>query len=133
MAVHNLKITTENLLNVIVQMPENEFKRFIEKAKELRVKQKAVSSEETDLLLKINDIFPIGERERYNELYAKFQNGDITQVEHRELIELSDKFEMLNAQRLEHLGRLAALRNQTLEEAIRGLNLKSASKLNLKD
>ncbi len=39
MAVH-LEVTTENLLNAVAQMPEGEFNRFVEQAKQLRTKRK---------------------------------------------------------------------------------------------
>lgn len=108
MAVHNLEITTENLLDVVVQMPKSEFNRFVGTARELRNKQEsAVSPKETDLLLKINTLFSIDERKGYNELYAKFQEDKLNEAKHRELLELSDKFELLNAKRLEYLGELA--------------------------
>ena len=120
MAVH-LEVTTENLLNAVAQMPESEFNRFVEKAKKLRrnseIKQ-VVSLEEADLLHQINTIFSAEKRQRYNELYARFKNEDLSENEYKELLELSNEFEILNAKRLNYIGELAELRGQSLEQVM---------------
>jgi phosphotransacetylase len=124
MAVH-LEITTENLLNAVAQMPESEFNRFVEKAKQLRIKRKAkFSGEEADLIHKINTVYSTEKRQRYNELYDKFKQETITPREYKELLKLSDEFEMLNAKRLEYLGELARMRGQTLRDVIKDLGMK---------
>lgn len=125
MIVH-LEVTTENLLNAVVQMPESEFNRFVEKAKQLRTnrKENKFSSKEVDLIHKINMLFSTEKRQRYNELYGKFQQEKITPKEHKELLKLSDEFEMLNAKRLEYLGELAKMRGQSLKDVIKDLGMK---------
>jgi len=127
MAVH-LEVTTENLLNAVAQMPEGEFNRFVEKAKKLRQNAKAkqtVSPEEVDLLHKINTIYSAEKRRRYNELYDKFKQEKLTPKEHKELLDLSNEFEMLNAKRLKYLGELAEMRGQSLKAVIKDLGMKS--------
>lgn len=124
MAVH-LEVTTENLLNAIAQMPESEFNRFVERAKQLRTKRKGrFSDEEADLIHKINTIYSAEKRQRYDELYDKFKQETITPKERKELLKLSDEFEMLNAKRLEYLGELARMRGQTLKDVIKDLGMK---------
>lgn len=116
-----LEVTTENLLNAVVQMPESEFNRFVEKAKKLRQNgetTQTVSTAEADLLHKINVLFPSEKRRRYNELYAKFKSEDLDEKQYKELLNLSDEFEMRNAKRLEYIGELAELRGQTLEQVM---------------
>ncbi len=120
MSVH-LEVTTENLLNATVQMPENEFNSFVEKAKELRQNgetMQGVPPAEADLLHKINTIFPSEKRQRYSELYARFKSDDLRENEYEELLELSNEFEILNAKRLEYIGELAQLRGQSLEQVM---------------
>ena len=120
MAVH-LEITTENLLNAVVQMPENEFKRFVEKARKIRRKvadKPNISPMEADLLHKINNIFSSAKRQRYNELYKRFKNNELVKNEYEELLELSNEFEILNAERLGFIGELAKLRGQSLEQVM---------------
>jgi len=121
MAVHHLEVTTENLLNAVVQMPEGEFNRFVEKAKKLRRNGKSrqtVSPKEADLLHKINTIFSSEKRRRYNELYTKFKDDALEKNEYEELLKLSNEFEILNAKRLSYIGELAELRGQSLEQVM---------------
>ena len=124
MAVHHLEVTTENLLNAVAQMPESEFNRFVEKAKKLRHKEQKISPKEADLLHRINTVYSAEKRQRYNELYARFQQDDLTAKEYKELLKLSDEFEMLNAKRLEYLGELAKIRGQSLRDVIKDLGMK---------
>jgi len=126
MTVH-LEVTTENLLNAVVQMPENEFNRFVANAKKLRTENKK-SNKETGLILKINSVFENFPRQRYNELNAKFEDDALTEDEYQELLSLSDKSEILNAERLGYILELAKLRGQTLEEAIESLGIKPTRK-----
>ncbi|HEY0048626.1 MAG TPA: hypothetical protein VGB68_05030 [Pyrinomonadaceae bacterium] len=77
-----------------------------------------VSPEQADLLHKINNIFPTEKRQRYNELYARFKSEDLGENEYEELLELSNEFEILNANRLKYIGKLAKLRGQSLEQVI---------------
>lgn len=124
--VVQLEVTTENLLNAVAQMPDGEFDRFIEEAKQLRTKRRTnkFSSLEVDLIHKINTIYSAEKRLRYNELYDKFKQEEITPKEHQELLKLSDEFEMLNAKRLEYLGELAKMRGRSLREIIKDLGIK---------
>lgn len=124
----NLEVTTENLLNAVLQMPEGEFNRFVEKARKLRQKQQKVSPQEADLINKINTIFTAEKRQRYNELYAKFQNETISEKENKELLKLSGEFEVLNAERLKYIGELANLRGQSLEKVIKDFGIKTTQK-----
>jgi hypothetical protein len=130
MSVQSLEITTENLLNVVVQMPEHEFKRFIEKANSLRTKNLAnkKSVKEANLILKINSIFPTDKRERYNQLYKKFGENNLDESEHQELLALNEEFEILNAKRIKYIGELANLRNQTIEQVINDFKIKTSTK-----
>lgn len=128
MSVHSVEITTENLLSAVVQMPEREYEQFIQKANKLRKKKLTdkTSRKESDLILKINTIFPTDKRERYNELYVRFQESSLSEIEHQELLNLNEEFEILNAKRIKYVGELAKLRNQTLEKVIADLHIKTS-------
>ena len=129
MAVH-LEITTENLLNAVVQMPENEFKRFVENAKKLRTKhnKQTLSTTETNLILKINSVFAEFPHQKYKELNAKFESDSLSQNEYQELLKMSDEREILNAKRLEYIGELSKIRHQTLEDIMKQLGIKTSRK-----
>lgn len=128
MSVHSVEITTENLLSAVGQMPERGYERFIKKANALRKKHlnNKQTRKESELILKINTIFPTDKRERYNELYAKFQESSLSETEHQELLNLNKEFEILNTKRIKYIGELAKLRHQTLEEIIEALQIKNS-------
>lgn len=128
MSVHRIEITTENLLSAVVQMPEGDFERFVQKANALRKKQPhhKVSRKEAELIFKINTVFPSDKRESYNRLYAKSREATLPETEHQELLKLNDEFEILNTKRIKYIGELAKIRQQTLEEVINDLKIKTA-------
>lgn len=117
-----LEVTTENLLNAVVQMPENEFNRFVEKAREIRTKRKPLA--ENDLIHKINTIYSPEKRQRYNHLNEKFRQENITPKEHKELLKLSDEFEILNAKKLEYVGEIARMRGQPFGKVVKEFKVK---------
>ncbi len=123
----NLEVSTENLLNAIVQMPEKEFNRFVADAKKLRTENRQ-SGKEADLMFKINSVFEHFPRRRYDELNTKFEAETLTKDEYRKLLKLSDKSEILSAKRLGYILQLAKLKHQTLEEAFKGLTIKPSQK-----
>lgn len=126
MATQNLEITNENVLSVLVKMPQEVFEEVVNKAnRERKNKQfkQTVSFEEADLLHKINNIFPSEKRRRYNKLYAKFKSKNLTESEHEELAELINEFEILNAKRLEYIGELATFRGQTLGQVMESFEI----------
>lgn len=124
MSVH-LEISTENLLNAVAQMPDGEFDRFVEQAKQLRNNRRKskISPPEADLIHKINTIYSTEKRRRYDELYDKFKQEKITSKEYKQLLKLNEEFELLNAKRLRYLGELARMRGQTLRSVIKELEI----------
>lgn len=109
-------------------MPENEFERFAQTAKELRGKQNSqiVSLEESRLLDEISRVFDWDERERCETLYARFRQNDLNEAEHGELLESSDKTETQNARRSELLNESARVRGQSFRKTARDLKIKNA-------
>lgn len=131
MAVHNSEVTAENILSVLVEMPQNDFENVVSQAKKQRKKARngqKISPKEADLLHKINNLFPNDERRRYNELYQKFKNDELKESERTELEELVYKFENLNAERIEYIGKLANLRGETLEQVMENFQISNSGK-----
>jgi hypothetical protein len=126
MATNYKRIHETLILDFVVDMSEIEFSRFVERARQLRTKKKTktIPLTEADLIHKINTIYSAEKRQRYNELYEKFKQETITPKEHKTLLKLSDEFEILNAKRLELLGKLAALRRQSLRDVMKDLSIK---------
>lgn len=126
MAVHNIEITTENLLSAVAQMSTKEFEQFIEKAKKIR--QKSPKSDwtktEISLIKKVNEsTLSAEEQKRFYELVRKRQDESIKPKELKELIELTDQAELLNAERIENLVKLAKSKNVSLDEIMKRLNI----------
>lgn len=126
MAVHNLEITTENLLGIVLQFSEKEFDRFIQEAKKLRNKSARPkwSKSEVELIKKINECVLSAEKQsRYDELVEKRRNEEITEKELEELIALTDESEELNVWRLENLVRLAISSKKSVDEIMEELEI----------
>ncbi len=120
-----MQASTEQLLNAIAQMPSTELEVFVEQVLKLRAQRQApsLSAAETELLLKINEGIPTNLQHRFNELVAKRQAFTLTEVEHAELIQLGDRIEQFDAERIEHLAALAKLRQRSLREIMQDLGI----------
>ncbi len=126
MSVHNLEITTENLLGVVSQFSDKEFQRFVEEAKKLRHKSVKTrwSKNEVELIKEINECVLSAEKQsRFDELVEKRQDEIITKSELEELIALTDEAEELTVRRLEHLVRLAISSQKSSDEIIEELEI----------
>lgn len=126
MSVHNMEVTTENLLGVVLQMPETEFNRFVEKAKKLRQTptKSPWTKREVELIKKINECgFSAEEQNRFDELVEKRRDEKISRRELQELIELTEKAESLNVERLQHLVKLAKTKKVSLDEIMTMLGI----------
>nr|MCU0238987.1 hypothetical protein [Pyrinomonadaceae bacterium] len=81
MSVHNLQITTENLLGVVVKMPDSEFNKFIEKVNKLRQKSAKLNwtKSEIELIKKVNEsILSVDEQSLFDKLVKKRRAEKIT-------------------------------------------------------
>lgn len=121
MSVQNLEINKANLLNVVVSLPKSEFEQFVSDARKLKRR------EET-LIAKIPK-FDLSDEERkiYKQLLRKFRAQNITDTEYKQLTDLTDKLEGLNVERLKCLMEIAKIRNKTLREVMKELNIKPKS------
>lgn len=118
-------LSPEQLLSAARQLPNREFDRFFGWMLGLRAERIApvLPAAESDLLQKINQGLPQPMQERLNELIQKRRAETINTKELRELKKLTDKIEKLDAERLELLTKLAALRNVPLRKLIKQLGL----------
>ena len=126
MSVHNLKVSTENLLGIVLQMPETEFNQFVENAKKLR--QKSTKSNwtkyEIELIKNLNECLLSAEKQsRFNKLVKKRRAEKITESELKELITLNEESEALNVERLKILAKLATAKNKSLPEIMDELEI----------
>ena len=83
-----------------------------------------LTSEESRLLIAINQGLTEPEWHRYRALIARRDAGTITELERDELIYLCDRLELLHAERLEKLAELARLRGVTLDQVMDQLGIR---------
>ncbi len=122
MSVHSAENTTENLLKAVVNLPKNEFERLIANAKKLR--RTLPENKEIRLIKKVNEsVLSDAERIRFNELIKKRRNENIGENELEELIALTEKGEELNVRRLKYLVEIANIRNKSLREIMKELEI----------
>lgn len=89
--------------------------------------QQRRSERESELLLEINRGLSDEEAARYRELMKRRQAGDLTPSDHRELLDLSDEVERLQAERIGHLADLARLRGKSLGALMEELGIRPSS------
>lgn len=122
MSVHSAKITGENLLNAVVNLPKNEFERLIAIVKKLR--RTLPENKEIRLIKKVNEsVLPDAERVRFSELIEKRQSENISESELDELTALTERGEELNVKRLKYLVEIAGIRNKSLREVMKELEI----------
>lgn len=121
------QLTTEELLRAVQQLSKNDLNHFVYQVVNLRAKQQApsLSKNESDLLQKINQGLPKELQETYNKLLEKRQGEELTPEEHKELLNLSNRVEKLEAKRVEYLAEMARLRQTNMSDLIKTLGIQS--------
>lgn len=121
------QLTTEELLRAVQQLSKNDLNHFVHQVVNLRAKQQApsLSKNESDLLQKINQGLPKELQETYNKLLEKRQGEELTPEEHKELLNLSNRVEKLEAKRVEYLAEMARLRQTNMSDLIKTLGIQS--------
>lgn len=121
-----VEIDFDEVLNGVAQLKSNELEQFAERVITLRAQHRAPSlpEDEARLLQQINAGLPPELWQRYEELNARLHEETITPEEHAELLELIDKIELADAERMRHLLELARLRNVSVETLMDQLELR---------
>ena len=112
-------------MKAVVSLPKDEFERLIAKAKKLRRSlPENRADKETGLIKKINEsVLSDAERARFNELVEKRRDENIGEDELAELLALTEKSEELNVRRLKYLAEIADIRNKSLREVMKELEV----------
>jgi hypothetical protein len=120
-----ISIELDEVLDGVAKLDTPELERFLSQVSILLAQPKAPSlpQREAELLQKINQGLPTVLQQRYDELSAKLKADTITPGEHQELLQLIDKIELADAERLQHLIELARLRNTSLDELMDQLSI----------
>jgi iron-sulfur cluster repair protein YtfE (RIC family) len=102
-----------------------ELEQLVDQVLALRAERVAphLSAEESALLSRINQGLPASERVRMRALLEKRDEQTLAPAEWQELTALTDKLELLHADRLAALADLAQVRGVTLDAVIQQLGL----------
>ena len=124
-----VEIDFDEMLNGIAQLRLNELEQFAERVITLRAQRRVPSLPglEAELLQQINNGLPPELWQRYEELNARLHEETITPAEHTEFLELIDKIELADAERMRHLLELARLRDVSVETLMEQLGLRRHS------
>ena len=121
------RVSTSQLLRQVAQLSWDEFNDLMIRAAALHTPPAGarLSREETNLLLKINEGPPCEWQNACKKALQKRRAASLSAAEERQLLRLADKMERYDAQRLEWLTRLAALRKMPLRVLMRSLGIKT--------
>ena len=125
MATIQVQASREELLQAIQQLDKTEFAGLVTEILSLRAQRAApiLSADETALLQRVNQHLTDADQRRRAQLLENLAAETLTAEEHTELIRLNDEAERLNAQRLEALVQMAALRQVSLRQVMQDSGL----------
>ena len=120
------QLSKEDLVEAVQQLSLPELEQFVQDIIAIKAKQKSpnLSKDEADLLLKINRSISQDIQQRYQFKIQKRNNETLTEHEYTELLQLTDQFEIHQAQRLDYLAQLAQLRQISLTDLMAQLGIK---------
>ena len=115
------------LLQSVDRLNEPDLDELLDRVLLLRAKRKnnILSAAETDLLLQINQGVPTELHQQYQALKNKQDEGILTDGECEELLELSDRIEIIAAARAGSLVKLSQLRQVPLTQLMNELGIKA--------
>jgi hypothetical protein len=119
------QLSTEQIISAVNELSLPELEKVFDRVLRLQAERKAphLSDEEAALLARINQGPPAELRARMQQLKAKRSDGSINDAEYAELTQLADQAEVLHAERMTALGKLARLRGLRLPEMMAKLGL----------
>jgi hypothetical protein len=115
------------LLQAVDRLNELDLDQLVDRVLLLRAKRKnnILSAAETELLLHINQGIPTDLHQQYQALKQKRAEEFLTDEEYAELLRLSDRIEILAAERAGSLVKLAELRQVPLMQLMNELGIKA--------
>lgn len=122
-------MSIDELVQASSQLNEPDLDQLIDRVMILRTKRNSpiLSAAETELLLVINEGIPPDLHQQYQILVKKKNSETITNEEYKVLLDLSDRIEVLAAQRAEALLKLAELRQVNLMQLMDDLEIQAPS------
>lgn len=105
------EIDVDSLISTAERMGDNDFERFADSIIQIQIKRKIAANPKSaaEIIEELKKDLTSKERKRYKALIIKSRNETISEAEHREILECSDKAEELSIYRVERVLKLAAL------------------------
>lgn len=121
----NNEFSADKLLQAAAKLNSHELEKFVNQAIVLKARRNAssIAKAEAELLQKINQGLAPRLQKRFDELAEKLDLGTLTVQEHQEFLRLTNQIEKQDAKRIELLGRLAEIRQQTLDDVMQKLGI----------
>jgi hypothetical protein len=119
------QLPVDKLVKAVGQLSQADFEQFVQQVLALHAQSQApgVPDVEADLLQKINQGLPPAVLQQYHALRAKLEDETLTPSEHAELLELTDRVENMEAQRVTYLAQLASSRQISISELMQQLGI----------
>lgn len=120
-------MSIDELVQAANSLNETDLNQLVSRVLLLKAKRQApiLSGAETELLLHINQGVSADLQQQYRDLRAKRDDGTLTDEEYELLLELSDRIEILAAERAGSLVKLAELRQVPLTQLMNELEIKA--------
>ena len=116
--------SVNELLKGVQQLSAEDFDLFFKKVSSLRSKSGNKDfAKEQALLEKINAGMPLALEQRFAQLIAKRDLETLTDAEYQELLQLTEKSEELQTNRLGYMLELAQLKGMTLPQVVKHYKL----------
>jgi DNA repair ATPase RecN len=106
------QLSFNDLLRAVEQLNSSDLKQFVSQVIAIQAQRQAPSMSRRESIQK-----------RYDELIAKRQAETLTSAEYQELLQMTEKIERLEVQRVEYIAELAKLRQTSLTELMDSLGI----------
>jgi hypothetical protein len=125
MTVIPINLSTNDLLKGVEQLGKQDLEEFVKQVLQIRARRLADTyrHEEATLMEKTKVGLSEAEQLSLQAFANKSQNGSLSEAEQKAYLGLTEKMETLNNQRLEALGKLAQLRDASLETVMEQFGL----------
>jgi len=119
-----MAIPVDMILKTAATLPGPELEHLVAQLIQIRsARLGTVSEDEGALLMKISKPFPDDLSRRYEALLRKKEHG-LTEAERQTLLDLNDQIELLDAEKIGNMKRLAEIRGVGLDDVMRDLGIK---------
>ncbi len=118
----NIKLGLKDILKAISTLETKDIEIFLKEVTGILAQKKEKESKNTDestLIKQIKSTYPTKLNKRFQFLRSKLTTQQLSEKEQKELIDLTNRFEALDAQRLQYLMQLAQLRGTSLNVIIK--------------